>query len=160
MKDLKIILKESLLGNIEDTMAQSDEVAKIFKRANTQLDELAAVCDNGGISFFEIEKGVTWKYSGLEGNELAIVVGHKLQNCLKDTDLKLRVRKRKYEQIWEVRLVKEFPTQGRPVGNDVAYMAVSFNDAKTFKQLCKKVLKPIFKDLDSFKKAFTINEKS
>jgi hypothetical protein len=38
-------------------------------------------------------------------------------------------------------------------------MEVPFDTAKTFKQLCKKVLKPAFKDLDSFKKAFTIYEK-
>lgn len=160
MKTLYNYINEGILAGQDETMKQGDEMAAIIKRAETQLDELYSVCDNGGVSFFEIEKGVTWKYSSLQGNDLAIAVGHQLKNCFKDTDLKLRVRKRKYEKTWDIRLVKEFPTQGHPVGNDVADMKVSFDDAKTFKQLCKKILKPAFKDLDSFKKAFTINEKS
>lgn len=160
MRQLKDIL-EGLLAGQDNTMQTGDKYASIIKKAETQLDELYSVCDNGGVSFFEFEKGVFWKYTKLEGCDLCLVCNHNIpKQVIGDLDLKLYVVKRKYEKYWKVYFLKELQDIHRPFGNEFALMKVSFDDAKTFKQLMKKVLKPAFKDLDSFKKAFTIYEKS
>ena len=150
---------EGLLKGQEEIMKQGDEMAAIIKRAETQLDELYSVCDNGGVSFTEFEKGVFWKYTQLEGCDLCLACNHNIpKQVVKDVDLKLYVVKRKYEKYWKVYFIKEYIY--KQFGNEFALMEVPFDTAKTFKQLMKKVLKPAFKDLDSFKKAFTIYEKA
>lgn len=160
MKTLKNIL-EGILQGQDETLQTGDKYASIIKKAETQLDELYSVCDNGGVSFFEFEKGVFWKYTKLEGCDLCLACNHNIpKQVIDDLDLKLYVVKRKYEKYWKVYFIKELQDIHRPFGNEFALMKVSFDDAKTFKQLMKKVLKPAFKDLDSFKKAFTIYEKS
>lgn len=152
---------EGLLKGQDETMKQGDEMAAIIKHAETQLDELYSVCDNGGVSFTEFEKGVFWKYTQLEGCDLCLACNHNIpKQVVNDVDLKLYVVKRKYEKYWKVYFIKELKHITRPFGNQFALMEVPFDTAKTFKQLMKKVLKPAFKDLDSFKKAFTIYEKS
>ena len=159
MKTLYNYINEGLLAGQDETIQTGDKYASVIKKAETQLDELYSVCDNGGVSFFEFEKGVFWKYSKLEGCDLCLACNHNIpKQVVKDVDLKLYVVKRKYEKYWKVYFIKEYIY--KQFGNEFALMEVPFDTAKTFKQLMKKVLKPAFKDLDSFKKAFTIYEKS
>ena len=161
MKTLYNYINEGLLAGQDETIQTGDKYASVIKKAETQLDELYSVCDNGGVSFFEFEKGVFWKYTKLEGCDLCLACNHNIpKQVIGDIDLKLYVVKRKFEKYWKVYFIKELQHIGRPFGNEFALMKVPFDTAKTFKQLMKKVLKPAFKDLDSFKKAFTIYEKS
>lgn len=158
MKTLYNYINEGLLAGQDTTMKQGDEMTAIIKRAETQLDELYSVCDNGGVSFFEIEKGVIWKYR-LDTCDLAIACDS-APKFPDDVKLTLTVHKRKYEKYWEIYFVNVFKTSGyRSKDPWFARMDVDSDTVKTFKQLCKKVLKPAFKDIDSFKKAFTIYEK-
>ena len=160
MRQLKDILEGLLVGQ-DETIQTGDKYASVIKKAETQLDELYSVCDNGGVLFFEFEKGVFWKYTKLEGCDLCLACNHNIpKQVIDDLDLKLYVVKRKFEKYWKVFFIKELQHIHRPFGNEFASMEVPFDTAKTFKQLMKKVLKPAFKDLDSFKKAFTIYEKS
>lgn len=150
---------EGLLAGQDATIKHGDEMAAIIKRAETQLDELYSVCDNGGVSFTEFEKGFTWKYTKLEGCDLAIACDSapKFPN---DVKLVLTINKRKFEKCWNIYFINEFKATGyRSKDPWFAELKVDFDTAKTFKQLMKKVLKPAFKDLDSFKKAFTLYEK-
>lgn len=161
MKTLYNYINEGILAGQDATLQKGDEMAAVIKRAETQLDELYSVCDNGGVSFTEFEKGVFWKYTQLEGCDLCLACNHNIpKQVVKDVDLKLYVVKRKYEKYWKVYFIKELQHIHSQFGNQFALMEVPFDTAKTFKQLMKKVLKPAFKDLDSFKKAFTIYEKS
>jgi hypothetical protein len=160
MKTLYNYINEGILAGQDATLQKGDEMAVIIKHAETQLDELYSVCDNGGVSFTEFEKGVFWKYTKLEGCDLAIACDRtpKFHN---DVKLALTISKRKFEKCWKIYFINEFKATGYRCKDPwFAELIVEFDTAKTFKQLCKKVLKPAFKDLDSFKKAFTIYEKS
>lgn len=150
---------EGLLAGQDATMKHGDEMAAIIKRAETQLDELYSVCDNGGVSFTEFEKGLFWKYTKLEGCDLALACGN-TPKFPDDLKLAITITKHKYEKYWGVFFIYEFKaTSYRSKDPWFAELNVEFDEAKTFKQLMKKVLKPAFKDLDSFKKAFTLYEK-
>lgn len=159
MKTLYNYITEGLLAGQDSTMQAGDKYASSIKKAETQLDELYSVCDNGGVSFVEFEKGVTWKYTKLDSCDLAIACDN-TPKFPDDVKLILTVHKRKFEKYWEIYFINEFKTTGyRSKDPWFARMNIDFDTVKTFKQLCKKVLKPAFKDLDSFKKAFTLYEK-